>query len=96
MSKRLVEALPKESTYLDTYAWVLYQQGNYQEALRYLEMAIEEGKSPSSAIWEHYGDALYRLGRVDEAVKSWKKANDLPNADQNLEKKIKMKRIVEN
>jgi Tfp pilus assembly protein PilF len=96
MSKRLVEALPKESTYLDTYAWVLYQQGNYQEALRYLEMAIEEGKSPSSAIWEHHGDALYRLGQVDEAVKSWKKANDLPNADQNLEKKIKMKRIVEN
>ncbi len=96
MARRLVEALPKESTYLDTYAWVLYQQGNYQEALRYLAMAIEEGKSPSSAIWEHYGDALYRLGRVDEAVKSWKKANDLPNADQNLEKKIKMKRIVEN
>jgi Tfp pilus assembly protein PilF len=96
MARRLVEALPKESTYLDTYAWVLYQQGNYQEALRYLAMAIQEGKSPSSAIWEHYGDALYRLGRVDEAVKSWKKANDLPNADQNLEKKIKMKRIVEN
>ena len=96
MAKKLVESFPKESTYLDTFAWVLYQQGNYQDALRFLEMAIQEGKSPSAAIWEHHGDTLYRLGRVEEAVKSWRKAKDLPNADQNLDKKIKMKRIVEN
>lgn len=96
MSLKLVESFPKEATYLDTYAWVIYQQGKYAEAFVYLERAIEDGKSVSSAIWEHYGDVLYRLGRVEEAVKSWKKAMDLPNADQNLDKKIKKKRIVEN
>jgi tetratricopeptide (TPR) repeat protein len=96
MSKKLVDQFPHESTYLDTFAWVLYQQGNYTEALKYLDLALESGKSLSSAIWEHHGDALFRLGRVDEALKSWKKARDLPNADQNLDKKIKMKRIVEN
>ncbi len=96
MSKKLVESFPKESTYLDTYAWVLYQQGKYIEALQFLTLAIEEGKSVSSAIWEHHGDTLYRLGRLDEAMLSWKKARDLPNADQNLDKKIKMGRIVEN
>jgi tetratricopeptide (TPR) repeat protein len=96
MSRQLVDKLPNEGTYLDTYAWVLYQQGNYTEALRYLELAIADEKSQSSAVWEHHGDALYRLGRFNEAVGSWKKAMNLPNASQNLDKKIKMKQIVEN
>jgi len=89
MAKKLVEALPKESTYLDTYAWVLYQQGNYQDALRYLEMAIAEGKSPSSAIWEHHGDALYRLGRVEEALKSWKRQWIYPMPIKTLIKRLR-------
>jgi Tfp pilus assembly protein PilF len=96
MSKKLVEKFPKEGTYLDTYAWVLYQQGEFAEALRYLELAIADEKSPSSAVWEHHGDALFRLGRIGEAVDSWKKALDLPNASQNLDKKIKKRQIVEN
>jgi tetratricopeptide (TPR) repeat protein len=96
MSRQLVDKFPNEGTYLDTYAWVLYQQGNYAEALRYLELAKADEKSQSSAVWEHHGDALYRLGRVNEAVGSWKKAMNLPNASQNLDKKIKMKQIVEN
>jgi tetratricopeptide (TPR) repeat protein len=96
MSKLLIEKFPKEGTYLDTHAWVLYQQGKYAEAFRYLELAIGDAKSQSSAVWEHHGDALFRLGRVEEAVNSWKKALTLPNADQNLDKKIKKKQIVEN
>jgi hypothetical protein len=39
---------------------------------------------------------LFRLGRIKEAVESWKKAIALPNANQILDKKIKMKQIVEN
>ena len=96
MSKQLVEKFPTESTYLDTYAWVLYQQGKYEEAFRYLSLALADEKSQSSAVWEHHGDALFRLGRIKEAVESWKKAIALPNANQLLDKKIKMKQIVEN
>jgi predicted negative regulator of RcsB-dependent stress response len=86
----------KRQTYLDTYAWVLYQQGKYEEALHYLSLALADEKSQSSAVWEHHGDVLFRLGRIKEAVESWKKAIALPNANQLLDKKIKMKQIVEN
>ena len=96
MSKQLIEKFPNEGTYLDTHAWVLYQQGKYEEAFRYLNLAIDDEKSQSSAVWEHHGDALFQLGRLDEALKSWKKAMTLPNANQNLDKKIKKKQIVEN
>jgi tetratricopeptide (TPR) repeat protein len=96
MSKQLVEKFPSEGTYLDTYAWVLYQQGKYEEALNFLNRALADEKSQSSAVWEHHGDVLFRLGRIKEAVESWKKAIALPNANQILDKKIKMKQIVEN
>lgn len=96
MAKQLIDKNPLEGTYLDTYAWVLYQQGEYLAAYRYLELAIADQKLASSAVWEHHGDALFRLGRVPEAVLSWKKATNLPNASQNLDKKIKMRQIVEN
>lgn len=96
MSKLLIEKFPNEGTYLDTHAWVLYQQGQFADAFRYLELAIGDAKSQSSAVWEHHGDALFRLGRVEEAVNSWEKASTLPNADQNLDKKIKKRQIVEN
>jgi predicted negative regulator of RcsB-dependent stress response len=96
MSKQLVDKFPKEGTYLDTYAWVLYQQGKFAEALLYLDRAVADEESQSSAVWEHHGDALFRLGRIREAVSSWGKAKALPNASQNLDKKIKMRQIVEN
>jgi tetratricopeptide (TPR) repeat protein len=96
MSRQLIEKYPTESTYLDTYAWVLYQQGKYEEAFHYLSLAVADEKSQSSAVWEHHGDALYRLGRITEAVASWEKARALPNANLILDKKIKMRQIVEN
>lgn len=96
MSKRLVEAHPLNATYLDTYAWVLYQQSFFKEALTYMERAVSDTKEASSTIWEHYGDVLFRLDRVDEAVAAWKKAKLLPDANQLLDKKIKKKQLLEN
>lgn len=42
MSLKTVVAEPNNSTYLDTYAWVLYIQERYEEAKIYMDMAIEK------------------------------------------------------
>ena len=42
------------ATYLDTYAWVLYQQHDYAGARPYLEQATKDTRDAS--ILEHYGD----------------------------------------
>lgn len=42
MSLKTVKAEPNSATYLDTYAWVLYVQGRYEEAKIYIDMAIEK------------------------------------------------------
>jgi predicted negative regulator of RcsB-dependent stress response len=42
---------------------------------------------------EHYGDILYRLGKVEEAVGWWKKAKESPEGSDSLAQKIKDQRI---
>ena len=38
MSYKTVKAEPNNSTYLDTYAWILFEKGNYAEARIYIAM----------------------------------------------------------
>ena len=96
MAKMLTDKFPKNGTYLDTYAWVLYQQKDYTKALQYLELALKDEKQNSSTVWEHYGDILFRLGKSEEAVKAWEKAKSLEGASPNLFKKIEKRQIIEN
>tara|TARA_B100000927_G_scaffold291728_1_gene296268 strand:+ start:21285 stop:23015 length:1731 start_codon:yes stop_codon:yes gene_type:complete len=87
MSFRCNELEPKNSTYQDTYAWVLYQLEDYKNAKTWLEKALQNGGDLSPVIIEHYGDVLYKLGDIDAAKKQWKKALDLGNAGPFLYKK---------
>lgn len=93
MSSKLVKMYPDNPTYLDTHGWVLYVAGDYAEALKYLEKAasIEE----DGTIIEHYGDVLFQLGRVDEAVTQWKRAEKMPDTSENLQKKIADRKLYE-
>lgn len=92
MSRRLVALHPDDPTFLDTHGWVLYQKGDFAEALGVLEKAA--GQSKSGTIWEHYGDALFQNGKTDKALEAWKKARELsPGASEQLDKKLKDKKL---
>jgi tetratricopeptide (TPR) repeat protein len=93
MAQRVVKKHPKNATYLDTLAWVLYQLKRYSEAALHLDEAIKIEKTPSGVLMEHYGDILYRLGKVEEAVRWWKKAKESPEGSDSLAQKIKDQRI---
>lgn len=41
MSLKTVKEEPNNSTYLDTYAWILYLQGRYEEAKIYIDIAVK-------------------------------------------------------
>jgi len=89
---------PKSSTFQDTYAWVLFKQGDYPAALRWMKKAMAGGK-PSAVLHDHYGDILFKAGRVKEAVKQWEKALAMAEGsglDTNkLHLKIRTKNYVE-
>ena len=69
-------ALAKDSTshyFLDTKAWVLYRKGEYKEAARFEEMALQ--KNPDDAEYnEHMGFILQALGKNGEAIEYFEKA----------------------
>lgn len=80
---------PNNSTFLDTYAWVLFKSGNYSLARFYIRSAIENEKNPSSVLYEHCGDILFMNEEKEEAVKMWRKAFELENGESdNLKYKI--------
>lgn len=76
MSYRTVKAEPKNDTYLDTYAWILFEKGKYAEARIYIDQAIQHGGMESSVVVEHCGDIYYHCGEVEKAVEFWKQAEE--------------------
>lgn len=89
MSAKVVSKFPNNGTFLDTHAWVLFQLGEYQDAKKYMDLALQNEEDPSGVMLEHYGDILYHLGQKSEAISYWKKAEGSPEASKVLSQKIK-------
>jgi tetratricopeptide (TPR) repeat protein len=64
MSYKTVKAEPNNSTYLDTYAWILFEKGNYAEARIYIDNAMKNDGEKSDVIVEHCGDIYFMTGDV--------------------------------
>lgn len=96
MSAQTVKAEPDNATYLDTYAWIFFKKGDYSLARLYMKNALDKSPEVSAELFEHYGDILYMLGEVDEAVEYWQKALDAGSESAELLKeKIKQKKYIE-
>jgi tetratricopeptide (TPR) repeat protein len=95
MSTKLIERNPEDPTYLDTYAWVLYNLGKFNDAKKYIEKAINFDETNSGTLVEHYGDILFKLGDVDSAVEQWEKARKLNDTTELLDKKIADRQLYE-
>ncbi len=95
MSAVTVEKEPKNVTYLDTYAWVLYKLGRYKDAKKWMEKVFSYDRNPQGINYEHYGDILYHLGDTDKAVQNWKKAKKLGGTSEFIDQKIKDEKIYE-
>jgi Tfp pilus assembly protein PilF len=103
MSYRTVKAEPANSTYLDTYAWILFEKGKYAEARIYIDQAMQNGGDKSSVVVEHCGDIYYQNNEYEKALEYWKQAEKLaaePTEDKNEirdEKELKLlKRKIAN
>jgi tetratricopeptide (TPR) repeat protein len=98
MSSKCIKLQPKNATYIDTYAWVLFQRGNFTLAKFYIESAVTNDGDNSADILDHYGDILFKTGNSDKAVQQWEKALELSDKDDDkslIQKKIKNKMYYE-
>ena len=94
MSKKSNELSPGLSSFEDTYAWILYQQGKYADALTWIEKALSHGET-NGELMEHHGDILFKLGRNADALEQWKAAMKAGGAGAHIEQKVEQQKIIE-
>jgi tetratricopeptide (TPR) repeat protein len=94
MSARCNELQPGVSSFEDTYAWILFQQKKYQDALLWIEKALSRGEI-NGELLEHHGDILYQLGRTAEAVTKWKEAENKGGAGPKIRQKIETQKLID-
>lgn len=94
MSLKSNTLAPEQSSFLDTYAWILYQLEEYEEANVWIDKALKIDQN-SGVLLEHKGDILYQLGKEQEAVEYWKKAQEKGDGSDLLEKKITEQKLYE-
>lgn len=91
MSMKVLKIEPDNPVYIDTYAWILFQQKDYKQACTYMEQALRlvKDEKEDAGLYEHAGDIYIHLGQKQQARQSWQKALELGPASTVLQKKIK-------
>jgi tetratricopeptide (TPR) repeat protein len=68
---------PRQGAYLDTYGWLMYKKEQFDEARLWLGRAFRTRTGEDPVIADHLGDACWKAGARDEAVRYWKRAVEL-------------------
>lgn len=94
MSYKTIKAEPNNATYLDTYAWILFQQQRYEEAKIYIDQVLRNDKDPSGVVLEHVGDIYMKTGDTQKALEYWQKAIEKGNDSKVLKDKLQQKKYI--
>ena len=94
MIKEVLVLSPNDSHFLDTYGWILFQQGKFVLALTTFQEA-QKNAQKEPLILEHIGDCQFKLGNSNEAVIYWKLALEKGAKNTILPKKIEKKQFYE-
>lgn len=72
----ILKSYPKNIYYLDTYAVVLFESGDYQKSLEIIKEVMNNGGDTHGIMLEHYGDILFKNGQTEAAKEMWIKAKN--------------------
>lgn len=86
MSRKTIDKEPANSSYLDTYGWVLFKLKDYKNAKTYIERAIKAGSN--ATLFEHLGDINEAMGDIVIALKNWNESLKLEPDNSNVIYKI--------
>lgn len=100
MAQRAVAKERGNATYLDTYAWVRFEQGRTHEARALIDSALailaDSLTADDASIVEHAGDIYARLGLTDQAVCHWARSLQLGGGERPglIERKIRKRKYI--
>lgn len=91
---RVTELSPNEPAFLDSLAWLYYRTGRYQDAEKYMLMAINtEPKFFDKTLYEHLGDISVELNKFPQAWLCYAVAEDMGSSVAKTKAKMLLKKI---
>ncbi len=84
---------PNYPAYLDSLGWWHYRKGDLAGAARELRRALERIRREEAAeVYDHLGEVMLKLGRVEEALNAWEAALELDPSLEAIRAKIQTAR----
>jgi tetratricopeptide (TPR) repeat protein len=84
MAKIVIDKEKGNTTYLDTYAWVLYKRGRYREARKIMEDILFKNGKEDAEWYEHLGYIMKALKDCDKAIEYWQSAYKIDKRKNSL------------
>lgn len=72
--EKAIQLEPKNGAYLDSLAWVLFKQKQYQPALKWELDAVKNTPETDATVMDHLGDIYAALHQPAKAIEAWKKS----------------------
>jgi Tfp pilus assembly protein PilF len=91
LSMETLNKEPENSTYLDTYAWILYKMNKKSSARKFILRALHHGGEDNKDIVIHAAEIFLANGEYSQALAYFKKATQLVDS---TEKEMLLKRIT--
>jgi tetratricopeptide (TPR) repeat protein len=88
MARKVIIKEPKNTTFLDTYAWVLFKRGKTNEALKIMYSIIKSNEMQSAEWQEHIGYIYKKKNDCKNALINWQNAIMLDSTKIYLKKEI--------
>ena len=84
--ERALQIAPDNAAYVDSYGWVMFRKGDFQQAITHLKRAVDLTEDPT--IFDHLGDAYQAQGDTTSARRCWQKALEMNPDNSNIQKKM--------
>jgi len=89
MAKEVISRADNNTTFLDTYAWVLYKRGKLKDAAIIMEKIISSGEKADAEWYEHYGYILKGQKKCAQAIEKWEIAVSIDTSKTHLIQEIR-------
>jgi tetratricopeptide (TPR) repeat protein len=91
---KVLEARPANHEVEHLLAFINYQKNNLENALKYMNLAMDHGAGDIFQSLELYGDILFSSGKIDEGVEYWQLSLNAGNTSEVLKRKITERKLV--
>jgi tetratricopeptide (TPR) repeat protein len=96
--KKAIDIEPDNPAYQDSFGWVLFRFGKFEESLHHLQLArqlMEEKKEEDPTVYDHLGDVLIKMNDINSAKENYEKAEVLFKEKSEKEKIKEKIKIIE-